>query len=287
MRLWPHIRETLQRALRPTQRRRVGAPSPPPGTAAALARAELTRARQAALATAGRPRRSPARSIQPASYRDVIPGYPVKPETLGQALTHKSAEEEGPNNERLEFLGDAVIEILISDHLYRNFPHFSEGELTKARVLAVSEPALAEAARRLGLGQRLRMSKGEEASGGRDRPSILSDAFEAVVAAIYLDLGMDRARQFVIDNLSHTLREMRDRDYKSLLQEFTQEKLRITPSYSIIAEEGPAHEKVFTAQVVIGDEVRGEGTGRSKKEAEQAAAEAALEVLTQWSKERK
>ncbi|HEY3285016.1 MAG TPA: ribonuclease III [Armatimonadota bacterium] len=237
--------------------------------------------------TPKRSRRARARSIVPVSYRDALPGYPVKASTLGQAFTHKSAEEEGPNNERLEFLGDAVLEIVITDYLYRHFPEFSEGELTKARVLAVSEPALADAAFKLGFGQRLRMSRGEEASGGRDRPSILSDVFEAIVAAIYLDLGLERAREFILKNLGHTLREMQDRDYKSLLQEFTQEKLRATPSYNIISEEGPAHDKRFTAQVIIEGQIRGQGDGRSKKEAEQSAAEAALEALTAWKQERK
>ena len=206
--------------------------------------------------------------------------YPVEPKLLKQALTHKSAEE-GPDNERLEFLGDAVLELIITEELYRSFPNHTEGQLTKARVGAVSEPSLAEAASQLGLGKQLRMSRGEEVSGGRERPSILSDAFEAVVAAVYLSLGMDAARKFILEHLGETLGVARERDFKSRLQEYTQEHFRATPTYRTAEEIGPAHDRKFVAEVILAGDVLRQGTGRSKKIAEQAAAQEALDALTQ------
>jgi ribonuclease-3 len=209
---------------------------------------------------------------------DWLKDYPVEPALLRLALTHKSAEGNA-DNERLEFLGDAVLELVVSEYLYSHYPAYSEGKLTKARVVAVSEPTLAEAARRLGLGKQLRMSRGEEASGGRDRPSILSDAFEAVVAAIYMSLGLEAARKFVTEQIGFILGEVVERDFKSRLQERTQQTMRATPTYRIIGETGPPHDRAFIAQVSVGKRVLARGEGRSKKIAEQAAAELALEEL--------
>jgi ribonuclease-3 len=212
-----------------------------------------------------------------ATPEELLPGYPVDRQLLRLALTHKSAEAEA-DNERLEFLGDAVLEIIVTEYLYRNFPEFTEGQLTRARVDAVSEPSLAEVARAMGLGEMLRMSRGEEASGGRDRPSILSDAFEAVVAAVYLSLGLEAARKFVTEQIG-TLGEVRERDFKSRLQERTQEVFRATPTYRIAGITGPPHDRAFNAEVLLNGKVVGRGAGRSKKIAEQAAAEEALEGL--------
>jgi ribonuclease-3 len=213
------------------------------------------------------------------SPRTRLSEYRVDPKLLQQALTHKSAGN-GMDNERLEFLGDAVLEIIITEHLYRHFPEYAEGQLTLARVEAVSEPTLAEAARRLGLGKQLRIARGEEASGGRDRPSILSDAFEAVVAALYLSLGMEETREFVLAQIGGALGELNARDHKSRLQEYTQENYHATPTYRIVEQIGPPHDRAFVAEVILSGKVLGRGTGRSKKIAEQAAAEEALEGLT-------
>lgn len=214
----------------------------------------------------------------PATPEELLPGYPVDPRLLQQALTHKSADV-GYDNERLEFLGDAVLEIIVTEYLYYNFPTHSEGQLTLARVDAVSEPSLAETAQNMGLGRLLKMSRGEEASGGRTRPSILSDAFEAVVAAVYLSLGLEEARKFVLEQFG-TLGEVRERDFKSRLQEYTQEHFRSTPHYRTTVESGPAHDRSFSAEVILQGKALGQGRGRSKKIAEQQAAEQALEGLT-------
>ncbi|HEY3413494.1 MAG TPA: ribonuclease III [Armatimonadota bacterium] len=201
--------------------------------------------------------------------------YGVPEGLLRQALTHRSREDAGPNNERLEFLGDAVLELLVSDYLYTSEPASSEGILTRRRALSVSEPTLTQAARRINLGEAIQMSRGEEQTGGRDRPSILSDAYEAVAAAIYLGGGIDAARAFVADTLLPLIESVKERDFKSVFQEWAQEVHKETPTYRIVEEMGPEHSKEFRAQVIVGSMCAGEGTGRSKKEAEQNAAEAA------------
>ncbi len=215
------------------------------------------------------------------TVQQILPGYPVSPRLLKEALTHKSADASG-NNERLEFLGDAVLELALSDYLYHTYPDYTEGQLSKARAMAVCEPSLAEAAQKLHLGEYLIMSKGEEMAGGRSKPSILADAFEAVVAVIYLSLGLEKTKEFVVENLGHTLQDLRLRDFKSLLQEFTQAEWKLVPVYRIVEEKGPAHDRWFVAVVEVGGKEIGRGEGKSKKEAEQAAAEVALEVLSQW-----
>jgi ribonuclease-3 len=201
--------------------------------------------------------------------------YGVPEGLLQQALTHRSCEEAGPNNERLEFLGDAVLELLVSDYLYASEPDASEGVLTRRRALSVSEPTLTAAAIRIGLGGAIRMSHGEEQTGGRNRPSILADCFEAVTAAVYLGAGVDAARRFVAEALVPLIEEVKERDFKSMFQEWAQENRKETPTYRIVEELGPEHSKEFRAHVLLADEFAGEGVGRSKKEAEQNAALAA------------
>lgn len=204
---------------------------------------------------------------------------------LKQALTHRSAAADNPleSNERLEFLGDSVVGMVISENLFRLFPGYTEGDLAKSKAYVVSETALAEAAQELGLEEFVQMSPGEQASGGRRRRSILADAFEALVAAIYLDSGIRQARRVVRKALKEAIQtvaaDQHRRDYKSALQEQTQARDRRAPLYRIVDEQGRDHDKTFLVQALVGDEVIGEGSGKSKKEAEQAAAHSALENL--------
>lgn len=205
-------------------------------------------------------------------------------ELLGQALTHRSYVGEKPeavSNERLEYLGDSVLGLVVAEYLYVQFPEHSEGELSKAKAVAVSEPILAESAKNLGLPEMIFMSAGEEASGGRKRFSILADAFEALVAVVYLDRGLDAARQFVLRALESILvdieRKEHIRDYKTLLQEHTQGLWKKAPRYVVVGERGADHDKTFLIEARLDDVVLGRGEGKSKKQAEQAAALQALE----------
>jgi ribonuclease III len=204
-------------------------------------------------------------------------------ELLRRALTHRSCVQEGDDisNERLEFLGDSVLGVVISRHLFEAYPEWSEGELTRAKAAVVSEPALAVAARRLGIGNYLHLSKGEEQCGGRERSSILCGAFEAIVATIYLEIGIQPAREFILRALAEPLQSVirgdYNKDYKTLLQELVQENHHILPVYRVVEERGPDHNKSFVVEVCLGDEIMGVGTGKSKKEGEQAAAKQALE----------
>lgn len=218
-------------------------------------------------------------------------GYTFKePALLVQALTHPSyarehAEEGGAvvHNQRLEFLGDAVLDFLVAAWLYRTFPDLAEGVLTRLRATLVCTESLASLAQTLGVGIALRLGHGEEANGGRARPANLCDAMEALVGALYLDAGLE----IVWDCLggwfeSEVQRILRDEAYvdaKSRYQEWAQAEKGITPVYRIVAAEGPDHAKAFTAQVMLGDQVTGQGTGRSKRAAEQAAALDALQRL--------
>ena len=204
------------------------------------------------------------------------------PELRETALTHRSfAFEQGRTvtNERLEFLGDAVLGLVVTDMAYRSYPDLPEGSLAKLRAAIVNMTALADVARGLGLGGLVLLGKGEEQSGGRDKSSILADALESVFGAIYLDLGLDTARD-VIETLFRPkmeayVRGEGDRDYKTILQELASQALRSMPDYRI-EERGPDHEKEFTATVFLGGEPYGTGIGRSKKEAEQQAAREAF-----------
>jgi ribonuclease-3 len=204
---------------------------------------------------------------------------------LLQALTHSSYIYENrqngiENNQRLEFLGDAVLDLAVSDFLFRNYPDSDEGELTKLRAALVCEPSLARTAKSLRLGNCLRMGKGEERSGGRERPSILADAFEALLGAIYLDQGLMKASEMALRFLDPLIRDVLegrlDSDYKTELQEIVQQLGSEQVQYTILREEGPDHHKIFTAGVLYKGELAGTGTGRSKKEAEQQAAKSAL-----------
>ena len=214
-------------------------------------------------------------------------GYRFQNITLLQnALTHSSyANERWHNslasNERLEFLGDSILGMVVADHLYRNHPDLPEGELTRTRAALVCEESLVEVAQELGLGEYLRLGKGEEAGGGRQRPSIRADAVEAVLAAVYLDGGIGQARKLI-----HTLviRQEREktaagRDYKTALQELVQRESGQVLRYRLTGEEGPDHNKRFFVAVELNGNCVGSGTGRSKKEAEQMAAKAAIEAL--------
>jgi ribonuclease III len=207
------------------------------------------------------------------------------PELLELALTHRShAFEAGglPTNERLEFLGDAVLGVVVTDLLYHRLPDAPEGRLAKIRAAAVNANSLAEVARSLGVGEHVLLGRGEEQSGGRDKASILADTLEAVIGAVYLDRGMDEARALVIRLFDQLLDDLALRraslDYKTSLQELTAARLSTLPAYEVHGE-GPDHEKRFTARVTVAGEGLGVGEGRSKKEAEQVAAAAAYRTL--------
>lgn len=198
---------------------------------------------------------------------------------LTEALTHKSWGS--PNNERLEFLGDSVLELAISHLLYQFLPKATEGELSKIRSWLVREDSLAEIARKVSLGEFLRLGKGEENSGGRRKPSILASALEALLAAVYLDGGFERALELVRRLFGDHLREggWRNEDYKTQLQEYTQAIFREVPVYLLLSEQGPEHSKTFEVAVLVRGKVWGRGKGKSKKEAEQRAAEEALRTI--------
>ncbi len=202
---------------------------------------------------------------------------------LNLALTHGSyAHEEGPERlgtyERLEFLGDAVLNLVVSDHLYRRFPDRHEGDLARLRARLVNEPTLASIARTLDLGSYILLGRGEERGGGRERSSMLADVLEAVVGAVYLDSGFGVAHAVVSRWYAERLEGLDEvpADFKSQLQEFVQQRERKLPRYRITATEGPDHAKAFVAVVEVGGRVLGEGRGRTKKEAEQSAAAEAL-----------
>lgn len=200
------------------------------------------------------------------------------PALLTRALTHPSLSRR--DNQRLEFLGDAVLEYIISDILYHRYPDEQEGSLTKKRQLLVDEVALAEIARKLHIGEALRMDHGEELTGGRENPSVLCDAMEAVLAAVYLDGGIDPVRRIVEANWPRPEDVHRPMlNSKGALQEFLQKDGSEAPVYTIIAQDGPPHARVFTASVAhMGSELA-QGTGKTKQQAEQAAALAALKKL--------
>jgi len=208
---------------------------------------------------------------------------------LEHALTHKSRTAEDPSggvadNESLEFLGDAVLGFVTADVLYREFPQFTEGPKSKAKAALVSTTALAGMSRALGLGDALLLGRGEEKTGGRAKQALLADVFEAVIAAIYLDGGIEPARAFVERQIRPLLADVRQspifgRDHKSALQERLQGQGRSLPTYRISSESGPDHQKIFHVDVRIDGQVAATGTGRTKKDAEQEAARLALEHL--------
>ena len=207
---------------------------------------------------------------------------------LQLALVHSSFLNENPggaveSNERLEFLGDAVLGVIVAEELYSAYPLWPEGRLTQARAAVVQESALAEAARGIGLGEMLLMGKGEAVGGGRQRPSNLSSGLEAVIGAVFLDQGYELARAAVLRVLADQLASLEQPDMaanpKSALQEAVQGEGLPAPSYSIVHEEGADHDRLFVAEVTVGGEVAGRGEGKRKSLAEQAAAEEALRGL--------
>ena len=206
---------------------------------------------------------------------------------LQHALAHRSwcGEQEGgaPSNERLEFLGDAVLGLIVAGHTYERFPDFAEGKLAKVRSAVVNARVLAEVARRLGVGDVLLLGRGEQGSGGRTKASILADAFEAILGAVYLDAGWQASRELVLRELGEAIErageEPDDFDHKSRLQEKAVRDGEGTPRYVVVGS-GPDHDRTYVAEVLLGGTVRGTGEGRSKKDAEQAAALAAWEELT-------
>lgn len=210
-------------------------------------------------------------------------------ELLETALTHSSyANEHGmhasKSNQRLEFLGDTVLGLVVSEYLFMKYPFYPEGELTKIRAKVVSEPSLALAARKINLGEFLLLGKGEENTGGRDRDSILADASEAITGAIFMDSNYDTVREFLLKNFEMIIVKAVAKgslfiDYKTGLQEKLQKITRNKLIYSVVKEEGPDHNKLFHVDVSVGGDVIGSGIGRNKKEAEQMAAKEALILM--------
>jgi ribonuclease-3 len=209
------------------------------------------------------------------------------------AVTHKSysnehRESSAADNERLEFLGDAVVDLAVSHRLMERFPNATEGELSKLRALIVNEEGLARIARQIGLGEILLLGRGEELTGGRQKNSVLADALEAVLGSVYLSAGWDTVLELVDRLFGEALEGVADGrsgyDYKTRLQEEVQIRLRQAPKYRVLSETGPAHERVFEVEVTIGDELTARATGRSKKEAEQAAARKASLLISDLDK---
>ncbi len=217
-----------------------------------------------------------------------IIGYQFKnPALLNEALTHSSYANEHKSqhikyNERLEFLGDSVLSIVVSDYIYKNCPELPEGELTKLRASLVCEKSLYEFAKKIDLGKYLILSKGERNNGGADRPSILSDAFEALIAAIYIDGGFAPASKHILNFVIPAIKNSKKKkinDYKTTLQEIIQKNPGEKLEYVLVKESGPDHNKHFVVEVHLNSNVIGKGGGRSKKEAEQQAAREALELM--------
>ena len=202
------------------------------------------------------------------------------------ALTHSSYANEAKgkeeSNERLEFLGDSVLGFVVADYLFKNYTQFPEGDLTKNRAALVCEKACCGFAKQIDLGNYLRLSHGEQNSGGRTRSSILADAFEAVIAAIYLDAGMEEARKFILRFVLPMLKAHKPKafkDYKTALQEIIQQNREEQLTYVLVGESGPDHDKHFSVEVHLNSNVIGKGEGRSKKDAEQISAKEALELM--------
>ena len=207
---------------------------------------------------------------------------------LQQAFIHSSYINENPgspitDNERLEFLGDALLSFIVAEELYREFTNFGEGDLTEIRVSLIRQETLADIAAGLKLGDYLLLGKGEEATGGRGKQTNLADAFEALIGAVYIDQGLNIAKGFVLAKFANQLKEVRakgiGRNYKALLQEFTQAKYKLLPTYRIVEASGPDHDKSFIVEVRLGDRLLGTGFGKNKRAAEMEAARSAWEKL--------
>ena len=209
-------------------------------------------------------------------------------ELLERALTHKSYANENRvpyHNERMEFLGDAILNLVVSEYLMKTCPDSTEGDLSRLRAAVVSEPALAAIAREIGLGSYILLGRGEEQTGGRNKGSLLANCLEALIASIYLDTGKESADAFVIrffeNIIQKTCTSRGTLDHKTELQELCQERLKQLPEYKVVSESGPDHQKQFEVEVWIKGQVSGRGIGRSKKEAEQRAAKEAITRLTE------
>ncbi len=227
------------------------------------------------------------------SLRDILAELGIERNPLlERALCHSSyAREAGMRadeaNERLEFFGDAVLDLVVAGHLYRTHPYKSEGDLTKIKAVAVSQGTLARRADELGIGDMIRLGKGEEELGCRRQPSILASALEAVIAAIYLTDGLQLARDFILRTLGPDIAEIAGdgyrSDFKSALQEFTQNRSKATPQYAVVEQHGPPHDRTFVVEARFQNETVGKGVGKSKREAEQEAAREALTAADSWA----
>lgn len=218
-----------------------------------------------------------------------------QPAYLEEALTHRSfvnevKRKDERDNERLEFLGDAVLSLIVSDYLTSTFPHETEGQLSKKKAKLVSETSLARAARTLQLGQYLRLGRGEERTNGREKNSLLADALEAVIAAVYLDGGLKAAQFFAHQALAQAYQDLKDgvdvdvlEDFKTRYQEWCQKERDVLPRYVTVSESGPEHQKTFEVHVLLKADVVGAGVGRTKKEAEQRAAQQALAQIDKFA----
>lgn len=218
-------------------------------------------------------------------FQEII-GYSFKNEKLLiEALSHSSYANENKrthkSNERLEFLGDSVLSIVVSKHIFNNYKHLPEGELTKLRASLVCEKALYEFSKKIHLGEYILLGKGEEHTGGRERPSIVSDAFEAVIAAIYLDGGFEPVEKYILSFIPNDIihKEPVFNDFKTVLQEVIQKNPEEKVEYILVEEKGPDHDKAFVVNVCLNSNVIGKGIGKSKKEAEQMAAKETLELM--------
>ena len=206
-------------------------------------------------------------------------------ELLKKALTHTSYayEHNIESNEKLEFLGDSILEFISSEYLYKNYPHLKEGEMTKTRASVVCENSLYKIAKKHEFGKYLYLGRSEIATGGNDRPAILADSVEAMIAAIYLDSGIEKAKAFIIENLKEEIeiasKNVGQKDYKTVLQEKLQVNGDVKIEYIIIAEKGPDHDKTFEAEVRCNNKKLATGSGKTKKQAEMKAAEKALETI--------
>ncbi len=215
--------------------------------------------------------------------------YKFKNKTfLKEALTHPSFQKRGlkdktANNQRLEFLGDSILNLIVTEHLYRKLVSFSEGKLTKIKSVLVSKDILAKWANHLFLGKYIILGKGEDLTGGRKKLSILADCFEALLGAIYLDSDLKKAKKiispFIKAEIKLIIKGKHEEDYKTLLQEISQKKMKCLPEYCLINEKGPDHKKIFCIEVRLKEITYGTGTGENKKEAEQDAAQDALKKL--------
>ncbi len=223
------------------------------------------------------------------SFQELISYSFQNLELLGEALTHKSfahenSKEKGGHNQRLEFLGDALLGMVISEYLYHRFPQHLEGKLSKMKSMIVKGALLVHKAKEIRLGEYLLLSKGEESTGGRDRTSLLADGFEALIGSIYLDGGLEACRHFILDRLRPELKGLEldaveEKDYKSSLQECAQAEFGQVPGYRVVSTQGPSHQIIFEVIVSLKGKVYGKGKGGTKKSAEQQAARQALEEL--------